>query len=232
MRMRRTWAALIVAALSAGTLAGCRAAAENDSGARVGTAEQVSRPVLDPGEGPNYRPAPNGGLLGIFHHPRIPAGTVLRVRLETGLSSASARSGDEWSGVTTFPVVVEDKVLIPEGSVVRGVVAEARSAHRGTRATLQLALRAVVTKGREHRIVAYARPVVAGSPRTRNLGGIAVGTAAGALIGKAVADRPLAGALIGGGAATGVVYASKGYQVRLPAGTALRFRTSEEIAFK
>ena len=75
-------------------------------------------------------------------------------------------------------------------------------------------------------LTAETDPVIAGSPRARNLGAIAGGAAAGALIGKAVGGDgkdAAAGAIIGGAAATAGVAASKGYQVVLKNGTELVF---------
>ena len=71
--------------------------------------------------------------------------------------------------------------------------------------------------------------------RARNLGAIAGGAAAGALIGKAVGgggEGALIGGLIGGAAAVGAVAKSKSYQVRLKPGTPLEFTTSEALAVR
>ena len=79
---------------------------------------------------------------------------------------------------------------------------------------------------------ANANPVIAGSTRARNLGAIAGGAAAGALIGKATGDKPGTGAIIGGAVATGAVAASKGYQVVLSNGTVMHFVVSEDVAVR
>jgi outer membrane lipoprotein SlyB len=79
--------------------------------------------------------------------------------------------------------------------------------------------------GRDESIAANGESVVAGSTRARNLGAIAGGAVAGALIGDVVGDgrNATVGALIGGAAATGVVAGSKGYQVVLRSGMLLGF---------
>jgi hypothetical protein len=74
--------------------------------------------------------------------------------------------------------------------------------------------------------------VVAGSPRARNLGAIAGGAAAGAIIGKATGDNATKGAVIGGAIATGAVAASKGYQVVLSNGAILRFVVRDDVAVR
>lgn len=159
----------------------------------------------------------------------LPAGTELAVALETALSSKTAYVGQSWSGTITEPVVHNGREVIPAGSPVRGVVSIAEPAERGNRATLQLALRSVVVNGRSYPIGGSSEAVVAGSPRTRNVAAVAGGAAAGALIGRAIGHSNKAtviGALIGGGAGTAAVAASKGYQATIEAGRQLDFTTS------
>jgi hypothetical protein len=175
------------------------------------------------------------GGLGLPPGPRIAAGTPFEVRLSHGLSSETAKVGDPWTGVTARDLIVDDQVAIPAGSSVRGTVVGARPAAKGARAMLELAVRSVSVGGRTTSVSAESEPVIAGSTRARNLGAIAGGAAAGALIGKAVGgdgrDAALGG-LIGGAAATGVVAGSKGYQVVLKSGTVMDFTVSRTIALR
>lgn len=166
---------------------------------------------------------------------QVPPGTALSVRLTSTISSETAHAGDAWTGVVTAPVIVDDKVVIPVGSAVTGMVAGAREAERGSRAMLELAVEHVEADGKQHDVDAASEPVVAGSPRARNLGAIAGGVAAGALIGKAVGgdgkDAAIGG-VIGGAAATGAVAGSKGYQVVLKSGTTMTFNTTKKVSIK
>jgi len=162
----------------------------------------------------------------------VPSGTSMSIRLTSTISSETAKAGDAWTGVVAAPVVVGDKVVIPVGSGVDGVVEGVQAAKRGSRAMLDLAVENVSADGRVHDVAATGEPVVAGSPRARNLGAIAGGAAAGALIGKAVGgdgEDAAVGGVIGGAAATGVVAASKGYQVVLKSGTLMTFSTSKSV---
>jgi outer membrane lipoprotein SlyB len=88
--------------------------------------------------------------------------------------------------------------------------------------------------GTDERISATTEAVIAGSTRARNLGAIAGGAAAGALIGKAVGDGKNAtvGGIIGGATAAGIVAGSKGYQVVLPSGTVMTFTVNETVAMR
>lgn len=67
----------------------------------------------------------------------IPAGTKVPVALKAGISTKSARDGDPVYAVTTFPVVLNDRVLIPAGTYVQGKVTHVqRAGHLKGRAQL------------------------------------------------------------------------------------------------
>ena len=167
--------------------------------------------------------------------PHLPAGTALVVKLGSVVSSKTAQVGDTWSGTISEPVSVDGKVVIPAGTTVTGTVTGAKPAKKGDRAMLELAVKSVGGGAHSTSLTATTEPVIAGSTRARNLGAIAGGAAAGALIGKAVGgdgkDAAI-GAVIGGAAATGAVAASQGYQVELKEGTALTFTTTNSVALR
>ena len=56
----------------------------------------------------------------------VPAGTVIPVTLTSRISTKNARDGDGIYGKTVFPITVNNKIIIPEGSFVRGKVTEIR----------------------------------------------------------------------------------------------------------
>src|SRR5262245_27407389 len=152
----------------------------------------------------------------------------MTVTLSTAVSTKSARAGDGWSGTVAEPVYRSGREVIPAGSTVRGVVAVAEPAERGNRAKLRLSMRSVMVNGHRHEVRGSSETVVAHSPRARNVGAVAGGAAAGALVGNAVGHGTkgtLIGALLGGGTATAVVASSKGYQATIDAGRPLRFTT-------
>ncbi|TMQ69400.1 MAG: hypothetical protein E6K80_11790 [Candidatus Eisenbacteria bacterium] len=163
----------------------------------------------------------------------VPTGTQLAVRLEKSVSSKTATVGDAWTGTLMRPVVESGREIVPAGAVVEGMVVSAEPAESGNRARLELGVRAVRIDERRIPLVAEADPVIAGSPRARNIGAIAGGAAAGALLAKAIGgsvDDAAKGALIGGALASGAVAASKGYQVELKDGTTMTFLVSKDVA--
>jgi len=168
------------------------------------------------------------------HGVTVPAGTSFKVAVATKITSATAMPGDTWTGTVKDPVIVGDRVVIPAGATVNGVVSGSRPAEKGSRAMLLLAVRSVEVDGKSHSISAEADSMVAGSTRARNVGAVAGGAGAGALIGKAIGGGKgaLIGVLLGAGAATGAVAASKGYQVEVKEGAEITFNVNEAVVMK
>jgi type IV secretion system protein VirB10 len=54
----------------------------------------------------------------------VPAGTVIPIVLTSSVSTKTSHDGDGVYGKTTFPVTVDNKIVIPEGSFVRGKISE------------------------------------------------------------------------------------------------------------
>jgi len=67
-------------------------------------------------------------LLNIGAPP--PTGSVVHARLETALSSATAKMGDPVEALITEPLVVSDHLILPEGSVIKGSVVQVARARR------------------------------------------------------------------------------------------------------
>ncbi len=186
-------------------------------------AKPATKPTTSTPRPSSPRPAP-----GVT----VPAGTGVKVAVSAKITSETAQPGDTWTGTVKEPVIVGDRVAIPAGSTVTGVVSGVKAAEKGSRAFLVLSLRSVEVDGRSHALPATTDSVIAGSTRARNIGAVAGGAAAGALIGKAIGGSgkgALIGGLLGGAAATGAVAASKGYQVEIKEGTELTFATNDAI---
>jgi type IV secretion system protein VirB10 len=56
----------------------------------------------------------------------VPAGTVIPISLTNRVSTKNAKDGDGVYGKTIFPITVDNKIVIPEGSYVRGRIAEVK----------------------------------------------------------------------------------------------------------
>ena len=172
-------------------------------------------------------PAPAPGIT-------VPSGTAIAITLDTQISSETAQVGDAWTGVVKENVVVGEKTVIPAGSTVQGTITAVKPAAKGDRAMLDLAIGSLGVEGQSYSATATTEAIEAGSTRARNLGAIAAGTGAGALVGGAVGGKKGAviGGLIGAAGTVGGVAASKGYQVVLKEGTELTFNTTQSVNIK
>lgn len=163
----------------------------------------------------------------------IPAGTSITVRLQQGLSSASAASGQRFEAVLEQPLVSRDRVVVPAGTPVEGhVVAAHRSGRLRHPGRLALTLDSIVMN--EHAVPLTTSEVIArgGSHKKRNLGWIGGGTGGGALIGALAAGGK--GALIGSGvgaaAGTTTAFVTGKKDVRFGSERVLRFRLEQEVS--
>jgi hypothetical protein len=165
----------------------------------------------------------------------VPQGTAIKVAVSAHITSETAQPGDAWTGTVQEPIIIGDRVAIPAGSTVSGVVSGAKAAEKGSRAFLVLSVRSIEANGKSYPVSASADSMIAGSTRARNIGGIAGGAAAGALLGKAIGGSnkgALIGGLLGGAAATGAVAASKGYQAEVKEGAEITFSVNNSVTMR
>ena len=59
---------------------------------------------------------------------RIPVGTTIPLKLESNISTLSASMGDQFNATLTSDIMINDKIVLPAGSVVRGTVGNMRKA--------------------------------------------------------------------------------------------------------
>jgi len=60
----------------------------------------------------------------------VPAGTVIPITLTSRVSTKNSKDGDGVYAKTTFPITVNNRIVIPEGSFVRGKISEVRKPGR------------------------------------------------------------------------------------------------------
>ncbi len=63
-------------------------------------------------------------------HPTLPNGSVVEARLLTPLSSATAHWGDPVTAIVTKPLFDGPRLIVPEGSLLKGAVLQVRPARR------------------------------------------------------------------------------------------------------
>lgn len=237
----RTRLHLLTAVAAAALLASCqylsgRSGDQGGSGrepqgelANQGRDEGARRPASASGRGePATRPAAREEGAPRSEPTRrvvvVPEGTQLSIELETAVSSGSNRSGDLVLARLAEDVRVGERVVLPEGSEVRGhVTAAVKSGRVKGRARLAVAFDSIEVRDRRHEVETTSIDITAGSTKKRDAALIGGGAGVGAVVkGKKGAGI---GALLGGGA----VLATKGKDVTLPAGTPVQLKLKRDL---
>jgi hypothetical protein len=159
----------------------------------------------------------------------VPAGTVLRLRLERGFGSDISRVEDPVSATLSSPIMVDGRTVLREGSLASGYVSEAtRPGKVKGRGRVAVRFTRIAPAGYDTRYNMQTRSWVAVAPATKKKDALTIGApaAGGAVIGGIVGGKKGAGigALAGGGAGTAVVLTTRGKDVRIGRGTTLAIR--------
>jgi hypothetical protein len=163
--------------------------------------------------------------LGAFA--QIPVGTPLTIRLDSRISSGTARTGQAFHGTLARSVVVRGRTIAPAGSSVAGRVTHVKRSGR-LHAPGELTLRLTsMTIGRERVALNTTAIRTKGkSHKKGNIEKIGGGAAAGTLIGALAGggQGALIGAAAGGAAGTGLAAATGKEEAVFHAEQALTFR--------
>jgi hypothetical protein len=165
----------------------------------------------------------------------LPADTALSVRINTALDSATAQSGDPFTGSIASDVVVDGITVLPQGTSVSGRVNTVQEAgHFKGNSLLTITLTSVGAKGGNLDVSTdeYSK---AGNGRGKNTaekvgGGAAVGAILGGILGGG--KGAAIGAGVGGGAGAGVQGVTRGQQVQIPAESLVRFHLTGPLSVR
>ncbi len=93
-----------------------------DQSSPTASAAQPATPPASPAAPSPDQPAPVVGIAPEHKTYTVPAGTRILLELRSAINTKSAKSGDGVYLSSTFPVVVGNRVMIPTGVYVQGVV--------------------------------------------------------------------------------------------------------------
>lgn len=153
----------------------------------------------------------------------VPAGTVLPIEIQTGVSTANSREGDPVLAVLTEDVALSGFKL-DKGAEVRGRVITAVAAKRVKgRAHLVVGFDAVMENGEKLAIATETIDSLAASTSGQDKKVIAGGAVGGLILGAIKDGKKGAaiGTVIGAAAGTGAVLILKGDEVEIPRGARL-----------
>jgi type IV secretory pathway VirB10-like protein len=183
----------------------------------------------------------------------IPSGTEVPVALKHAISTKSAREGDAVYAQTTFPIVLNQRVLVPAGTYVQGRISRTQRAGRVKgRAEVLIHFTTLIYPSGYTVLLPGAVENVPGAEKTSikdSEGTIRQDRQTGEKVGKAAqqgVEGGMAGAVIGGlssgsgtgagvgagiGGLTGIAIAmlTRGADVRLDAGTTVQMVIQRDV---
>lgn len=171
----------------------------------------------------------------------IPTGTTMDLVMVSDASTKTSNIGDAIQAKLASPLVVDGKVVAEEGALVSGKISDLKRASHAKdaegRAFLKFDFNSIETVGGSKSLNATVtssegKELEAKSTSTRDKLLIGGGTVAGAVIGKVAGGSTkstILGALGGAAVGAGVVAASKGHELEVPAGAKVVLKTEDPI---
>ncbi len=208
--------------------------------------QPLPRPAATAASGEIHAPAVSAGLeTPPAKTYTVPAGTKVLLQLRSGINTKSARAGDGVYLVSTFPVVVGNRVMIPAGVYVQGVVDRVeRAGHIKGKSQLDMHFTSIIfpngsvveVPGMVNSMPGAKKQTVKNDgegtieqdgDKTRNMGKVAaVGIPTGGTVGSIAglgSGHPLAGGIAGMGAGLAtaglVSLFTRGADVNIESGT-------------
>jgi hypothetical protein len=205
-----------------------RTQARGDASGRYSLGTGSSSPSATTATGRTQPEAGTRGTTGGALN-EVAAGTEIDVRLQNNLNSGTAQVEDRFEATTLSDVVVNGRVLVPSGSVMRGVVTAVEPATRTNRtARLTVSFDQVTIGARSYPMRGTVLEAIEGEGIRGEVGRAGAGAGVGAVIGGILGGvkGAVLGAVIGGG---GTIAATEGMEVDLPQGTVLRVRLDSPL---
>ena len=159
----------------------------------------------------------------------IPAGQEVDVRLRSTLSSETATVEQRFETTTVVDLVQNGRVLVPAGSVIRGVVSDVDKAGRIDRdGALTLTFDRLDVNGRERDIRGSATQIFESRGIREEGTVVGAGAGVGGIVGGILGGvkGAILGAVIGAG---GAIAATDGKDITLPAGSIVRVRLDSPV---
>jgi hypothetical protein len=177
------------------------------------------------------------GQRSAFRSVTIPAGTPLRLTLDSSVASDTTRVEDGIRAHLASPVVVGGRTIVPANSRANGYVTSVRRSGKVKgRAYLAMRFTELTPAGDDARYRMTTRVWARQAPGTKKKDAVKIGVPAGvgALVGGIVGGNKGAGigAAVGGGAGTGVVLATRGKEVRVPRGSTVVVRLAAPLTVR
>jgi hypothetical protein len=197
---------------------------------------------------PGARPDPPAASAASSGQLTIPPGTKVPLALKQSLSTKNAREGDAVYAETTFPVVFNDRIVIPAGTYVQGRISKVKRGGRVKgRAEVLMHFSTLIYPSGYTVVLPGAVENVPGAEKTsmkddegtirqdsqtgEKAKTVATAAGTGAVVGGLSngVKGGLIGAGIGGGVGTAIGLLTRGNDVKMDAGTTLEMVIQREV---
>ena len=162
----------------------------------------------------------------------IAAGTPIKIRTQTELSTKSAKTGDSFAATLAEPLVVDGKVIAPRGAQVEGRVVNSDPGGR-VKGKAIISVRLTQLRVGDHNVAIETRAIAreAHATKRKDAAKVGIGAGIGAAIGAIAGggEGAAIGAASGGAAGTGLVLATHGDPAVIGAESALTFKLSAPV---
>ncbi len=165
---------------------------------------------------------------------QLQAGITIRVQMDNEINSKVASVNDTFTTTLVAPLLVQETVLLPTGTVIEGrVIKVRRASYGGKSGSLEVSfqtLRLANGVKREIEGVLVNELKIQSSP-TADVLTVIGGTALGGIIGAVskVDNGALIGAGVGAGAGTGFAFLRKGRDVKIKADEEFEIRLTKNV---
>jgi len=195
--------------------------------------------------GPTLNPGAHADASQVM----IPAGTRIPIALKNTISTKGNHEGDPIYAQSTFPVVINDRIIVPAGTYVQGKISSIKPAgHIKGRAEVLIHFTSLIypsgytvllpgsienAPGVDNAKVKDKEGTIqADSNKGKTAATIAGPAADGALTGAVIhgGEGALIGAGIGGAVGTAIAALTHGNEVKMPPGTTLEVVLQRDIA--
>jgi BON domain len=198
--------------------------------AEIPTPQVAVAPPPPPQELPPPPPTPPA-----FRNITLIPDTIIPIRITQTLDSATTQQGDTFTGTIATDIIIDNLVVIRQGTPVSGrVSAVQEAAHYKGSSLLTVELTSINRRGETIAITTDPYSVE-GKGRGKNTaekvgGGAAVGAILGGILGGG--KGAAIGAAAGGGVGAGANTITRGEQVQIPSETLIRFHLTNTLSLK
>ncbi len=184
---------------------------------------------------PATAPAPEAAPVVVPADVNVPAGTTLAIRINQHISVKTSHAGDNFDGELAESVVgvgPNDRVIIPKGTPVGGVVEEShRRGHFKGESILELRLTSLTLNGTRYPVASSDLTRTKKGKGKRSAAFIGGGTGLGMLIGGVATGGTglLIGGLAGAGAGTAAAGLTGNRDLDIPSESIVHFKLAEDL---